>query len=191
METVVDATFVNGGPAAMVLGRFGIMGVGDWFNAAAGTSGFAGTCCELGLLSVAVGPAARRIAAIGLNEVSIRDLVENRIIPLRNPGLVSDAVFSPNEECVLTIPSDGKIRLWEAKSGRQMIEFAAKAGSASRAAFSDDGRTVVVGTGDTAQIFATDVCANVDAMMRAARPRIVRPLRPDERRRFLHENAAQ
>jgi WD40 repeat protein len=141
------------------------------------------------LISVAFGEAARRVALVAVDEVAVMDLLEGRTTALRNPGVVADAAFSPNEECMLTIPTDGRIRLWEAKSGRQMTEFSARAGSSSLATFSDDSQMVVVSTGDTAQIFASDACATLDAMMSVARSRIVRPLGPEERRRFLHDDA--
>ena len=190
METVLDGAFVNGGPTAVVVGRLGIAGSVEFFDAKSGKSALSpGTCCYEGLIDVAFGEAARRMALVGVGEVTVMDLLEGRTTPLRNSGVVASAAFSPNEECMLTIPPDGRIRLWEAKSGRQMTEFSTRVGSSSLAAFSDDSQMVVVSTSDTAQIFATDACATLDAMIRVARSRIVRPLNPEERRRFLHADA--
>ena len=175
----------------MVVGRLGINGSSEWFDANSGKSeGLPGLCCFYGLISVAFGQAAHRVALVAVDEVSVTDLLENRTTVLRDPGIVAHAVFSPNEECVLTIPADGRIRLWEAKSGRQMTEFSVRPSSSSLATFSDDSQTVVVSTGDTAQIFASDACGSLADMMSVARSRIVRPLNSEERRRFLHDDTA-
>jgi WD40 repeat protein len=190
IEKALDAAFVNGGPTAMVVGRLGISGSSEWFDANSGKSlGLPRTCCYLGLLNVAFGQASRRLALVGVDEVTVVDLLEDRSIALDDPGLVAKAAFSPNEECVLTVPAGGRIRLWEAKSGRRMAEFSIKASSSSLTAFSDDSRMVMVSTGGTAQIFSSDACGSLDDMMNVARSRIVRPLNSDERRRFLHEGS--
>ncbi len=187
IETVTDAGLDSTGQA-ILLGRFGIAGAMEIFDTASGKWALPSTCCYTGLFSAVVSAGGNQVLLGGLDMVSLLARPQQRTTELRNPDVVTDAAFSPNGTCVLTMGAEGKIRLWEAKSGRLFMDFLARSTPGGRATFSDNSRLVIAtGIDNTAQIFASDVCGAIDDVLRVARSCVTRSLRREERMEFLHE----
>lgn len=93
--------------------------------------------------------------------------------------------FSPDGTNVVTAALDNSVRVWEAATGEQRARFNV-IGSAQQAVFAPDGRTIIAaGSDGTAQIFDCRTCGSLDELLATAAR--VRPLTPEERRRYLHE----
>jgi WD40 repeat protein len=79
-------------------------------------------------------------------------------VTLRHPGLVSTAVFSPDEERIATTSTaDGAVRVWPADSSGTPLVLRGHTDPAYVAAFSPDGRHIVTTSSDgPARLFRAD-----------------------------------
>lgn len=57
-------------------------------------------------------------------------------------------VFSPNGDLIATTCEDGKVRLWDSRSGKQVCAFSGHELKTTRAMFSPDGKTVLSASAD-------------------------------------------
>ena len=60
--------------------------------------------------------------------------------PLRHDGAVFCAVFCPNGKHIASASQDGKVTIWDAQSGKQLLQFRAHQDNARGVAYSPDGR---------------------------------------------------
>lgn len=67
------------------------------------------------------------------------------VLILKHNASVNAVAFSPDGKDILTACSDGIVRLWEAKTGREIESIQADKWSMYCAAFSPDGKRIVTG----------------------------------------------
>ena len=91
--------------------------------------------------------------------------------------------FSPDGRRVATASEDGSAKIWDSGSGQELLSLRAHKGSVRSVAFSPDGRRLATGSDDqTVQIYALDI----SDLMKLARTRVTRDLRPEECQKYLH-----
>jgi WD40 repeat protein len=98
-----------------------------------------------------LGPAAavssdRRVATFGdagmIWSLEGEELLEK---PMKSPGFVVSAEFSPDDGHLVTVDDRGPVRLWDARSGRHVWEVGSEAHGKYTAGFSDDDQFVTNG----------------------------------------------
>jgi WD40 repeat protein len=72
----------------------------------------------------------------------------NTLAPLRHDATVLGAMFSPDSRRIASADQDGWVKLWDAKTGRGVLEFRAHPVHARSVAFSPDGRRLATGSWD-------------------------------------------
>ncbi|NVO01358.1 MAG: caspase family protein [Bacteroidetes bacterium] len=78
----------------------------------------------------------------------------NLIVPVGHTGIVFSIAYSPDGKFVLTGSQDGRAKLWDASSGKELITYNGHTNSVTSVAFSKDGKFVVTGSWDkTAKIW--------------------------------------
>jgi WD40 repeat protein len=80
---------------------------------------------------------------------ALEDLQESVVLG-SHQGTVYSATFSPDGARVLTGSYDGTVRLWEAETGVEIMQFAASGKVVAAVAFSPDGTRIAAGLGDPA-----------------------------------------
>ncbi|MFF2554388.1 AAA family ATPase [Nocardia sp. NPDC058058] len=75
--------------------------------------------------------------------------------PTSDPGKrpISAAVFDRDGTRIVSVGNDGKIRIWDAKTGKLLREWAAKEARVFAVAFSPDGKRIITGGEDGAVYF--------------------------------------
>jgi WD40 repeat protein/serine/threonine protein kinase len=68
--------------------------------------------------------------------------------PLHHDSAVFCAVFSPGGERIASASQDGKVTIWDAQSGQQLVQFRAHEKHARSVAFSPDGRLLATSSWD-------------------------------------------
>jgi WD40 repeat protein len=136
--------------------------------------------------------------------VQVRDARNGRVVgDLRGHiDSVYNASFSPNSRYVVTttqylltgnagvfIANDAnEVRVWDVSSGSTIYEFKGHNSPLVSGMFGPDGKSVLAGAKDgTIMVYACEVCASQDELLKLAEKRNLRPLTPDERARYLHE----
>jgi WD40 repeat protein len=111
----------------------------------------------------------------------------SRVIMAGHQGAVLDAEFSPDAATLVTASADGTVRLWDAKTGTEQALLRSAAPGANQeqmqqAFFSPDGRYVasLSKSGDV-HLWA----ATWEELLRLARDRSLRQLKPEECLRYL------
>jgi WD40 repeat protein/serine/threonine protein kinase len=79
------------------------------------------------------------------------------IPPLRHPATVLSAVFSPDGRWIASGSQDGKVKVWDATTGRELFNFPAHRQHVRSVAFSPDGRRLATASWDgTAKVWDFD-----------------------------------
>src|SRR5262249_29026308 len=68
--------------------------------------------------------------------------------PLRHDGAVLCAVFSPDRERIASSGQDGKVTIWDARTGQQLFQFQAHKDHARSVAYSPDGQSLATASWD-------------------------------------------
>ncbi len=146
-------------------------------------------------------PDGRSVLAWGDGATAYLWRLENDspLIELSGHGRLRGASFSRDGRLVLT--HDGtRARAWgiDSTSGRPFVELpldptGATSPEVKSLSWSSDGLSLAVAWSDRVELYACEVCRPLDELIAAARQRLrerrpERPLTPEERRRYLHEN---
>jgi WD40 repeat protein len=102
-------------------------------------------------------------------------------------GGVTNAAFSPNGSYITTASSqDRTVKLWDARSGREIVELAGKENrpASTSASFDSSGKHIAVVAGDR-NVRLTRAFETMQDMIDYARKIVPRELTPCERRRFF------
>src|SRR5271157_4857616 len=97
---------------------------------------------------VALSPEWRTLAPVSRNVLAAQaaqDQNRVQLVPQLAMDWVFSVAFSPNGRLVLTGSLDGRARLWDAASGKQIRSFEGHAGEVTSVAFSPDGHFVLTG----------------------------------------------
>ncbi len=138
----------------------------------------------------------------------VRDAATGRVLfELRgHTDQVSSASFSPDSKYLVTtgafyrnlggaaggvsfVPYGANIvRVWDMSSGSTFYEFKGLNTPMLAGTFSPDGKSVMACSNDgTVLTYSCEMCVSHDELIKLAGKRNVRPLTPDERARYLHE----
>lgn len=93
------------------------------------------------------------------------------------------ASFHPGNALVLTSGGHNPAALWDARTGTRLLQFAAD----SQAAFTPDGRYIVVVADGRAKLYRCPECGGARELTELTHARVERALSTEERRVFLHE----
>ncbi len=97
---------------------------------------------------------------------------------------MTQVVFSPNGENVITTSRDGTARLWKVETGAEFAKLPGHTEAVKYAAFSPDGTLVATVSDDTiGRVFR--VFPTTQALIDHARSVVPRELTPCERKRFF------
>jgi WD40 repeat protein len=106
--------------------------------------------------------------------------------------VITSLSFSPDGKWLLSTSQDQTARVWDVRSGRMLAAFRRHSGQGGvrSAAFSPDSRDVVTGSSDgKATVYRCEACAPLGELVEWATRRVSRPLTPEERKRFLSQEA--
>jgi WD40 repeat protein len=96
--------------------------------------------------------------------------------------MVSEIVFNNDGTRLATGSMDRTARVWDAATGREVLEFTHQLG-VEGVAFSPNGRKLATGSEDG---MVRVIPLDTEELLRLARSRVTRPLRPEECMRYLH-----
>src|SRR5262249_32277404 len=89
------------------------------------------------------------------------------------PSFSAAAAFSPDSRLLVTGGHDGVVRVWDAVTGRPVVQLEAHNGDVGSIAFSSDGRWLVTGGWNLALVW------DVAALLRANDPSVRQPTRAE------------
>ena len=101
-----------------------------------------------------------------------------------NEDELTTAIFTVDGTQVLSSGQDGSLRLFDARSGKQLAALQSR-GQLFDVAQSRDGTVATLGTGEVIRVFPCDFCGSVDRVRAIALSRSPRQLTPSERKQFL------
>ena len=135
--------------------------------------------------SVAFSPDGERLASSSLDgSALIRDALNGREqVRLKGHNMmVTGIVFNNDGTRLATGSMDRTARVWDAATGREVLEFTHQLG-VEGVDFSPDGRKLATGSEDG---MVRVIPLDTEELLRLARSRVTRPLRPEECMRYLH-----
>ncbi|MGH3659439.1 MAG: WD40 repeat domain-containing protein, partial [Micromonosporaceae bacterium] len=101
----------------------------------------------------------------------------------RNTGFVVDLAFSGDGTRLATAGGDGTVRVWDPRTGEQLLVLRGHKGSVISVAFSPDGsRLASAGADGTVRIWALDL----DDLVEIAENELTRTLTDEECQQYLH-----
>jgi WD40 repeat protein len=104
---------------------------------------------------------------------------------LEHDESVNDAAFSPNGRWIVTVSVDGGASVWEASTGKRLMNLGGYDRSRTTAAFAPDGVRIATGTASgQVLVHSCEVCGSVEELLAVARSRVTRSLTPAERARY-------
>jgi WD40 repeat protein len=98
---------------------------------------------------------------------------------------LTSALFTADDNQVLSSSQDGSVRLFDARTGVQLAVLQPAEGELYDLALSRDGRIATLGKGEVVRVFTCDVCGSLDRVRALARSRSPGPLTAEEREQFL------
>jgi WD40 repeat protein len=101
-----------------------------------------------------------------------------------NEDELTTAIFTADGTQVLTSGQDGSLRLFDARSGRQLAVVQSR-GQLFDVVQSRDGLVATLGSGDVVRVFSCDFCGSLNRVRAIALSRSPRRLTPSETRQFL------
>jgi WD40 repeat protein len=101
-----------------------------------------------------------------------------------NEDELTTAIFTTDGTQVLSSGQDGSLRLFEARSGKQLAVLQS-GGQLFDVAQSRAGMVATVGTGEVVRVFPCDFCGSLDRVRAIALSRSPRQLTPSEKHQFL------
>ena len=96
-------------------------------------------------------------------------------------ALVWDAVFSPDGSRIATIAFDSNIKLWDSKTGQEVLTLRG-GNDGTELVFSPDGSRLVTGSIGLIQVYALDT----QDLIFLANERLTRWFTPEECQKYLH-----
>ncbi len=94
-------------------------------------------------IAVALDPAGRRAAVATLDDVRVFDLASGRRLLVLPAAASHDLEFAADGRQLVTAGTDGRTRIWDARTGRLVSTLAGHEGAVLTAAMSSDSRLVV------------------------------------------------
>ncbi len=134
--------------------------------------------------AVAFSPDGTMLATAGGDGASVWSVPSGELLAsMSDAGRIADVVFRPDGEMIATAGDDGVTRVWEARTGRQVVALGGSSTGMTRVAFSPDGRRLAASDVDgTIRVYAL----GLPELIRLARSRLTRGLTDDECLRYLH-----
>jgi WD40 repeat protein len=110
---------------------------------------------ETGLMGIALSPDGRRAAGCSVTKdrtIRVWDLVDSReLLKIPTPHPAWNIAFSPDGSTIAGICTDGKVRRWEASTGKELFPLPGhEGGPGGCVTFTPDGSRLVSGGGDNA-----------------------------------------
>ncbi len=101
-----------------------------------------------------------------------------------NEDELTNAIFTTDGTQVLSTGEDGSLRLFDARSGKQLAVLQS-GGPLFDVAQSRDGMVATLGTGEVIRVFPCDFCGSLNRVRAIALSRSPRQLTPSEKHQFV------
>ena len=140
---------------------------------------------ESSVLAVAYDAAGERIVTAGDDRTAVvctigADLPEGAVVLLGHDSSVNSARFSPSGDTVVTASDDATVRLWNSKTGQQILKLEGHTAPVKRAVFNPDGSSIVSCSNDgTIRVWRT--LRDTQSLVASAKQAVPRLLTRDER----------
>ena len=140
---------------------------------------------ESSVLAVAYDAAGERIVTAGDDRTAVvctigADLPEGAVVLLGHNSSVNSARFSPSGDTVVTASDDATVRLWNSKTGQQILKLEGHTAPVKRAVFNPDGSSIVSCSNDgTIRVWRT--LRDTQSLVASAKQAVPRLLTRDER----------
>ena len=96
-------------------------------------------------------------------------------------GEVYSAAYSPDGERIVTASDDKTAKVWDAKTGQELLTLKGHGGPVLSAAYSPDGKRIATaGSDGIVQIYTTDM----DELLKIAESRVSRQLTAEEKEKY-------
>jgi WD40 repeat protein len=99
-------------------------------------------------------------------------------------GRMTTITFSPDGTLLASGDYEGKVRVWDLKSGLKRLDIATFIDEVNWVAFSPDGRRLVASSAGKTSYFYT---LSLNELIELTRSRLLRPMTPEECQSYLHK----